>query len=64
LGVAVADLVTGENLDVNTADKSPMQKPRYLEQLEEKEKFAFFALLDSLITKKKLKDNLSSLVTG
>src|SRR5687767_14423873 len=57
LGVEVADLVTGENLDVNTADKSLMEKLRYLEQLEEKEKSAFFALLDSLIAKKKLKDN-------
>jgi transcriptional regulator with XRE-family HTH domain len=64
LGVEVADLVTGENLDVNTADKSLMEKLRYLEQLEEKEKSAFFALLDSLIAKKKLKDNLSNLVAG
>lgn len=64
LGVEVADLVTGEDLDVNSADKSLMEKLRYLEQLEEKEKSAFFALLDSLIAKKKLKDNLSTLVTG
>jgi len=64
LGVEVADLVTGEDLDVNTADKSLMEKLRYLDQLEEKEKNAFFALLDSLIAKKKLKDNLSNLVTG
>ena len=33
-------------------------------KLSEKEKYAFFALLDSLIAKKKLKDNLSNLVTG
>ncbi len=64
LGVEVADLVTGEDLDVNTADKTLMEKLRYLDQLEEKEKSAFFALLDSLIAKKKLKDNLSNLVTG
>lgn len=64
LGVEVADLVAGEDLDVNTADKSLMEKLRYLEQLEEKEKSAFFALLDSLIAKKKLKDNLSNLVAG
>jgi len=41
-----------------------MEKLRYLDQLEEKEKSAFFALLDSLIAKKKLKDNLSNLVAG
>lgn len=64
LGVEVSDLVTGEDLDVNTADKSLMEKLRYLDLLEEKEKSAFFALLDSLIAKKKLKDNLSNLVTG
>ena len=64
LGVEVSDLVTGEDLDVNTADKSLMEKLRYLDLLEEKEKSAFFALLDSLIAKKKLKDNLSNLVAG
>lgn len=64
LGVEVSDLVTGEDLDVNSADKSLMEKLRYLDQLEEKEKSAFFALLDSLIAKKKLKDNLSNLVAG
>lgn len=64
LGVEVADLVTSEDLDVNTADKSLMEKLRYLDLLEEKEKSAFFALLDSLIAKKKLKDNLSNLVAS
>jgi len=64
LGVEVADLVTGEDLEVNSADKSVMEKLRYIELLEEKEKSAFFALLDSLIAKKKLKDNLSNLVAG
>jgi transcriptional regulator with XRE-family HTH domain len=64
LGVEVADLVTGEDLEVNTADKSLMEKLRYIELLEEKEQSAFFALLDSLIAKKKLKDNLSNLVAG
>jgi transcriptional regulator with XRE-family HTH domain len=64
LGVEVADLVTGEDMDVNTADKSLMEKLRYIELLEEKERSAFFVMLDSLIAKKKLKDNLSNLVTG
>jgi transcriptional regulator with XRE-family HTH domain len=64
LGVDVSDLVNKEDLDVNSADKSLMEKLRYLDLLEEKEKSAFFALLDSLIAKKKLKDNLSNLVAG
>lgn len=64
LGVEVANLVIAEDMDVNTADKSLMEKLHYLDQLEEKEKNAFFALLDSLIAKKKLKDNLSNLVAS
>jgi transcriptional regulator with XRE-family HTH domain len=42
LGVEVADLVTGEDVDINTADKSVMEKLRYIELLEEKERNAFF----------------------
>ena len=64
LGVEVAELVTGEEVDINTADKSLMEKLKYIEQLEEKERSAFFVMLDSLIAKKKLKDNLSNLVAG
>jgi hypothetical protein len=41
-----------------------MEKLKYIELLEEKERNAFFVMLDSLIAKKKLKDNLSNLVAG
>lgn len=37
-----------------------MEKLSFIDHLEEKEKSAFFDLLDALIVKKKLKDNLSN----
>ena len=64
LGVDVAELVNNEDFDINTADKSLMEKLRYIEQLEEKERAAFYVILDSLIARKKLKDNLTNLVAG
>jgi len=62
LGVELTDLVAPDNVfkEVNSADKTLMEKLRYLERLEEKERGAFFDLLDALIVKKKLKDNLSN----
>ena len=37
-----------------------MEKVSLIEQLDKKEKAAFFTMLDALITKKKLKDSLTS----
>ncbi len=62
LGVELTDLMASDELfkDVNSVDKTLMEKLSCLELLEEKEKSAFFDLLDALIIKKKLKDNLSN----
>jgi hypothetical protein len=47
--------------DVNTYDKTLIEKLQHLDSLNEDEKKSIYTLIDSLITKKKLKDNLQSL---
>ena len=46
--------------DVNSIDKTLMEKISLIELLDKKEKAAFFTMLDALVSKKKLKDNLTS----
>ena len=62
LGIAVGELFTADDLfkDVNSVDKSLMEKIALIELLDKKEKAAFFTMLDALVAKKKLKDNLTS----
>ena len=62
LGVSVADLFTADEVfkDVNSIDKTLMEKISLIDSLDKKEKQAFFTMLDALVAKKKLKDNLSS----
>jgi hypothetical protein len=43
---------------VNSYDKSVIEKMALVDQLEEKEKSAFFSILDALVSKKRLKDSL------
>jgi transcriptional regulator with XRE-family HTH domain len=62
LGVDVADLFTADDVfkDVNSVDKTLMEKISLIELLDKKERSAFFIMLDALVSKKKLKDTLSS----
>lgn len=62
LGVELGTLFNSEDVfkEINSADKTLMEKISFLEKLEDSEKSAFFTLLDSLIAKKKLKDNLTN----
>jgi hypothetical protein len=46
---------------VNTYDKTLIEKLQHLDSLNEDEKKSIYTLIDSLITKKKLKENLQSL---
>jgi len=65
IGVDMSELFSSDEvfLDINSADKTLMEKLGYIDVLDDKEKEAFFTLLDALIAKKKLKDNLSALIT-
>lgn len=62
LGVEVSDLFRAEEVfrDVSSYDRSLMEKMAMVEQLDQKEQQAFFAILDSLVAKKKLTDTLSN----
>jgi len=62
--VKVSDLFEADNIftDVNSADKTLMEKIRLIEQLEEQERNSLYNIIDGLFAKKKLKDNLTSLI--
>ena len=62
LGGGLAELVNADDIftDVNSYDKSVIEKMALVDQLEEKEKTAFFSILDALVSKKRLKDSLSN----
>ncbi len=66
LGVSVSELFTADEVlkDVNSIDKSLMEKISLIEQLDKKEKAAFYAVLDAFLGKKKMKDALSSVLTN
>lgn len=66
LGVSVAELFAADDIfkDVNSIDKTLMEKISLIDSLDKKEKAAFFTMLDALVAKKKLKDNLSSVLQG
>jgi transcriptional regulator with XRE-family HTH domain len=65
LGVSLPDLFKADELftDINSFDKSLMEKMALVEQLDKKEKTAFYAVLDAFLGKKKMKDALSSVLT-
>ena len=46
--------------EVDSLDKSVMEKVALIDELDKKEKQAFFIMLDALIAKKRLKDSLNS----
>jgi len=66
LGVTVAELFTASEVfkDIHSVDKSLMEKVALIDSLEKKEKQAFYIMLDALVAKKKLKENLSHVLQG
>jgi transcriptional regulator with XRE-family HTH domain len=64
LGVELTDLFKADTVlkDINSLDKSLMEKLALIEQLDKKEKSAFYSVLDAFIGKKKLKDALGSVL--
>jgi hypothetical protein len=57
----LVELVNADDIfkEVNSYDKSIFEKLALVDQLEEKEKSAFFSILDALVSKKRLKDTLA-----
>jgi len=64
LGVELSELFKADEVfrDVNSYDKTLLEKLSMIEKLEEKEKQAFYSILDALVAKKKLKDTLSNAI--
>ena len=62
LGVELSDLFKADSVfkEVDSFDKSLVEKVALIETLDKKEKAAFFTMLDALLAKKKLKDALNS----
>jgi transcriptional regulator with XRE-family HTH domain len=62
LGVSLSELFASEDIfrDVNSADKTLVEKIRLIEALEPTDRTSIFSLIDSLFAKKKLKDTLSN----
>jgi transcriptional regulator with XRE-family HTH domain len=64
MGCSIAELfASAEELkDINSHDKSLMEKLILIETLSEEEKLTLFNILDAFISKKKYKDTLSGLL--
>jgi transcriptional regulator with XRE-family HTH domain len=64
LGVEISELFSSDDIfkDVNSADKTLMEKIRLLEQLDDKERVSIYNIVDGLFAKKKMKDTLSSAI--
>jgi transcriptional regulator with XRE-family HTH domain len=64
LGVTVAELVQADEIftETHSHDKTIMEKLRLLDSLEEKDKQSLYHIIDTFVTKKKLKDNLSNVL--
>jgi len=65
LGVSLAELFacTEELKEINSHDKTIMEKVALIETLSEEEKKTIYNMLDAFIGKKKLKDTLSKVLS-
>jgi len=61
LGIQLSELFAQDDAfrDVNSYDKSVMEKIALIDQLDEDEKKSIFKIIDGLISKKKMKDSLT-----
>jgi transcriptional regulator with XRE-family HTH domain len=66
LGVSLSELFQSDEIfkDINSVDKTIMEKIKLIEQLDDQEKASLFNIIDGLFAKKRLKDSLSSALGG
>lgn len=62
LGVSIADIVNSENVfsDIDSLNKSVVEKVQLIEQLDEKQKESIFSIIDMALYNLKLKKTLSN----
>jgi transcriptional regulator with XRE-family HTH domain len=64
LGVELSELFKSDEVfrDINSYDKFLIEKLSIIDKLDNKEKQAFYSILDALIAKKRMKDTLSTAI--
>jgi transcriptional regulator with XRE-family HTH domain len=62
LDIEIHELFIADNIfkEINSVDKTLMEKIQLIEQLDDKEKNSIFNIVDGLFAKKKLKDTLTN----
>jgi transcriptional regulator with XRE-family HTH domain len=62
LGIDVSELFVSDKIfkDINSADKTIMEKLRLIELLDNKEQQSIYNIVDGLVASKKLRDTLSN----
>ena len=65
LGVELYELFNANSVykDISSYDKTLIDKLTLIEELDKKEKQAFFVMLDALVNKKRLKDTLNNAIS-
>ena len=64
LGVSLSDIFTDNNLEnINSIDKSIIEKVQLIEQLDNKQKESIFSIIDMAIYNIKLKQTLTNALT-
>lgn len=66
LGVSLSELFEADTIfvDVNSYDKTLMERLKLVDTLDDTDKKSIYNIIDSLIAKKRLKDNLQTLMNG
>jgi transcriptional regulator with XRE-family HTH domain len=61
LGIRISDLLAAEDIfkDVDSLDKTLVEKVQLIEQLDDNERKSIFSIIDGLVSKKKMKDSLA-----
>jgi transcriptional regulator with XRE-family HTH domain len=62
LGIELSELFISDKIfkDINSADKTIMEKIRLIEMLDEKEQVSIYNIVDGLVASKRLRNSLSN----
>ena len=62
MGISLSELFAEEDIlsEVNSSDKTLMEKVKLMESLDEEERSTLYNILDAFVSKKKLKEALTN----